>query len=178
VLVTGAGGGVGGFAVALLAAMGYEVLASSGRAETLGGHLRSLGAAQVVGRMDTQPGPPLQRQRWSAVVDAVGGGGLVNAIAQTAAGGVVTACGLAGAPDLPGTVHPFILRGVSLVGIDSVGISPANRRAAWALIEAHLAPATVETLIEKVVGLAEVPQAAEEVLAGSVRGRIVVDVRR
>ncbi|MGN6743953.1 MAG: zinc-binding dehydrogenase, partial [Amnibacterium sp.] len=127
VLVTGAGGGVGGFAVALLAASGFEVLASTGRGDELGDHLRALGASEVLPRLPAEPGRPLQSQRWSAVVDAVGGGPLVNAIAQTAPGGVVTACGLAAAPDLPGSVLPFILRGVTLAGIDSVDLDPERR---------------------------------------------------
>ena len=178
VLVTGAGGGVGGFAVALLSALGTEVVASTGRVESLGSHLRALGAADVVDRLDDVPGRPLQRHRWSAVVDTLGGGPLVNALAQTAAGGVVTACGLVAGPDLPGSVLPFILRGVTLAGIDSVGISPEDRRAVWDLLAAQLPAAVVDRMTERVIGLDEVPAAAEEVLRGAVRGRIVVDVRR
>jgi acrylyl-CoA reductase (NADPH) len=178
VLVTGAGGGVGGYAVALLAALGEEVVASTGRREALGEHLRGLGAADVVDRLDPEPGRPLQRRRWSAVVDSVGGGPLVNALAGTEPGGVVTACGLAAGPDLNGSVLPFILRGVTLAGIDSVGVPPRRRAAAWELLAAHLSPVSVERMTERLIGLEEVPAAAAEVLAGSVRGRIVVDVRR
>jgi acrylyl-CoA reductase (NADPH) len=178
VLVTGAGGGVGGFAVVLLAASGFEVVASTGRTEQLGDHLRGLGASDVVPRLDAEPGRPLQSQRWAAVVDTVGGAPLVNAIAQTVQDGVVTACGLAASSDLPGTVLPFILRGVTLAGIDSVAIRPETRLAAWALLAEACPPGVVEAMTERVVGLAEVPAAADDVLAGRVRGRVVVDVRR
>ncbi|HEY8317637.1 MAG TPA: acryloyl-CoA reductase [Amnibacterium sp.] len=178
VLVTGAGGGVGGFAVALLAASGFEVIASTGRVDELGEHLRALGAAEVVPRLEAEPGRPLQSQRWSGVVDSVGGGSLANAIAQTAPGGVVTACGLAASPDLPATVLPFILRGVVLAGIDSVGISPETRRTAWTLLADRCPIGVVERMTERIIGLDEVPAAAEDVLAGQVRGRVVVDVRR
>jgi acrylyl-CoA reductase (NADPH) len=178
VLVTGAGGGVGGFAVALLAASGFEVVASTGRQDRLGDHLRRLGATEVVPRLDAEVGKPVQSQRWAAVVDSVGGAPLVNAIAQTVPDGVVTACGLAASADLPGTVLPFILRGVTLAGVDSVAISPETRLAAWALLAEHCAPDLVDMMTERVIGMAEVPAAAEEVLAGRVRGRIVVDVRR
>jgi acrylyl-CoA reductase (NADPH) len=178
VLVTGAGGGVGGFAVALLAALGEHVIASTGRREAMGEHLHALGAAEIVDRLDAEPGRPLQHQRWSAVVDSVGGGPLVNALAGTAPGGVVTACGLAAGAGLPGSVLPFILRGVTLAGIDSVGLRPDMRAAAWELLAAHLPTSTVDRMTDRVIGLDEVPAAAAEVLAGSVRGRIVVDVRR
>jgi acrylyl-CoA reductase (NADPH) len=178
VLVTGAGGGVGGFAIALLAAAGFEVVASTGRVAELGAHLRRLGASDVVPRLDARAGKPLQPQRWAAVVDSVGGIPLVNAIAQTVQDGVVTACGLAASPDLPGTVLPFILRGVTLAGVDSVAISPETRLAAWALLTEHCPPGTVDALTERVIGMAEVPAAADDVLAGRVRGRIVVDIRR
>ncbi|HET6824971.1 MAG TPA: acryloyl-CoA reductase [Amnibacterium sp.] len=178
VLVTGAGGGVGGFAVALLAAAGFDVVASTGRQDRLGDHLRRLGAAEVVPRLDAEVGKPLQSQRWAAVVDSVGGAPLVNAIAQSVPGGVVTACGLAASSDLPGTVLPFILRGVTLAGVDSVAISPETRLAAWALLAEHCSPDVVDRMTERVIGMAEVPTAADEVLAGRVRGRIVVDVRR
>ena len=178
VLVTGAGGGVGGFAVALLAATGREVHAASGRAAAIGDHLRALGAAEVIDRLPGEPGRPLQSARWAGVVDAVGGAPLVNAIAQTRPGGIVAACGLAASADLPGSVLPFLLRGVALAGIDSVGLDPGRRRDAWRLLEQRLDPAQVDRMTARVIGLADVPAAAEEVLAGSVRGRIVVDVRR
>lgn len=177
VLVTGAGGGVGGFAVALLAARGHEVVAASGRGDELGDHLRALGAADVTSRLAADAGRPLQSARWAGVVDTVGGGPLVNAIAQTHPSGAVAACGLAAGDDLPGSVMPFILRGVALLGVQSVTVPRAHRLAAWDLLHDHLAPAMVDRMIERVVPLSAVPHAARDVLAGRVRGRIVVDVR-
>ena len=178
VLVTGAGGGVGGFTVALLAAAGREVHAATGRREELGDHLRALGAAEVVDRLPAEPDRPLQSARWAAVVDSVGGAPLVNAIAQTMPGGVVAACGLAASPDLPGSVLPFILRGITLAGIFSVDLVPAVRVTAWDLLATRLADAVVDRMTDRVVGLAEAPAAAEDVLAGRVRGRVVVEVGR
>jgi acrylyl-CoA reductase (NADPH) len=174
VLVTGAGGGVGGFAVALLAASGREVHAATGRSEEIGEHLRALGATEVVERLPADPGRPLQTARWAGVVDSVGGGALVNAIAQTLPGGVVAACGLAGSPDLPGTVLPFILRGVTLAGIFSVDLEPSMRRAAWDLLADRLDGDAVDRMIERTIELDEAPAVAEDVLAGRVRGRVVV----
>ena len=176
VLVTGGGGGVGGFAIALLAASGREVHASTGRAEQLGGHLRALGAAEVVGRLDAEPGRPLQTATWAGVVDSLGGAPLVNAIAQTAPDGVVAACGLAAAPDLPGSVLPFILRGVVLTGIFSVDLQRSMRLAAWDLLTERLPAATIDRMIDRTVGLADVPEVAEHVLAGRIRGRVLVDL--
>lgn len=174
VLVTGAGGGVGGFAIALLAAGGREVHAATGRADELGDHLRALGASGIVDRLPAEPGRPLQEARWAGVVDSVGGGALVNAIAQTVPGGVVAACGLAASPDLPGTVLPFILRGVTLAGIYSVDLAPSMRRAAWDLLAERLDGGIVDRLTERTVALEEAPDVAEEVLAGRIRGRVVV----
>lgn len=174
VLVTGAGGGVGGFSIALLAAGGREVHAATGRASELDDHLRALGAAEVVDRLPAEPGRPLQEARWAGVVDSVGGGALVNAIAQTVPGGVVAACGLAGSADLPGTVLPFILRGVTLTGIFSVDLPPSMRRAAWDLLAERLSGDAVDLLVERTIELADAPEVAEEVLAGRVRGRVVV----
>lgn len=176
VLVTGAGGGVGGFAIALLAAAGREVHAATGRAEAIGDHLRALGATEVVDRLPAEPGRPLQSPRWAGVVDSVGGGALVNAIAQTVQGGTVAACGLAGSPDLPGTVLPFILRGVTLAGIFSVDLDPSMRRAAWDLLADRIDGDVVDRLTARVIPLEDAPAAAEEVLAGRVRGRIVVRI--
>ncbi|MBW4041081.1 MAG: zinc-binding dehydrogenase [Acidobacteria bacterium] len=178
VLVTGAGGGVGGFAVALLAAGGREVHAATGRAGTIGDHLRALGATEVVERLPADPGRPLQSARWAGVVDSVGGGALVNAIAQTLPGGVVAACGLAGSADLPGTVLPFILRGVTLAGIFSVDLDPAKRRAAWALLAERIDGAVVDRLTDRVVPLEQAPGMAQDVLAGRIRGRVVVRLGR
>ena len=178
VLVTGAGGGVGGFAVALLVAAGREVHAATGRAGALGDHLRALGAAQVVDRLPASPGRPLQSARWAAVIDSLGGGALVNALAQTRPGGTVAACGLAASPDLPGTVLPFILRGVGLVGVFSVDIPRPLRLAAWDLLARRVPAAAVDRLVERTLGLGDVVEGAQAVLAGRVRGRLVVDVRR
>lgn len=174
ILVTGAGGGVGGFAVALLAARGYEVLASTGRVEELREHLTALGAAEVVPRPDAQPGRALQSVRWAGAVDAVGGGLLVNVLAQTAWNGAVAACGLAGSSELPGSMMPFILRGVAMLGISSVEVDPARRRAAWQLLAEHLTPELVDRMTDRTVRLEDVPAVAPDVLAGRVRGRIVV----
>jgi acrylyl-CoA reductase (NADPH) len=174
VLVTGAGGGVGGFTIALLAASGREVHAATGRADELGDHLRALGASEIVDRLPAEPGRPLQQARWAGVVDSVGGGGLVNAIAQTVPAGVVAACGLAGSPDLPGTVLPFILRGVTLAGIFSVDLAQTMRRAAWDLLAERLDGAVVDRMVERTIELDEAPGVAEEVLAGRIRGRVVV----
>ena len=176
-IVTGAGGGVGGFAVALLAARGYEVLASTGRVDALREHLTALGAADVVPRPDAEPGRPLQSVRWAGGIDAVGGGPLVNVLAQTAWNGAVAACGLAASAGLPGTVMPFILRGVALLGVNSVEVDPTRRQAAWRLMTEHLTPELVDRLTDRTIPLAEVPAVAPEVLAGRIRGRVVVDVR-
>jgi acrylyl-CoA reductase (NADPH) len=178
VLVTGAGGGVGGFAVALLAAGGREVHAATGRAGSIGDHLRALGATEVVDRLPAEPGRPLQSVRWAGVVDSVGGGALVNAIAQTLPDGVVAACGLAGSADLPGTVLPFILRGVTLAGIFSVDLDPSMRRAAWKLLADRIDGAVVDRLTERVVPLDQATEVAQDVLAGRIRGRVVVRLDR
>jgi acrylyl-CoA reductase (NADPH) len=178
VLVTGAGGGVGGYSIALLAAAGREVHAATGRAEAIGDHLRALGATEVVDRLPSEPGKPMQSTRWAAVVDSVGGGALVNAIAQTLPGGTVAACGLAGSADLPGSVLPFILRGVTLAGIYSVDLAPSMRLAAWDVLASRLPAALVDRMTERTIGLDEVPAVAEDVLAGRITGRVVVDLTR
>lgn len=178
VLVTGSGGGVGGFAIALLAASGREVHAATGRAGSVGDHLRALGATGIVDRLPAEPGRPLQGARWAGVVDSVGSAPLANALAQTMPGGIVAACGLAAGADLPATVLPFILRGITLAGIYSVDLEPSRRAEAWALLARLVPAATVELMVERTIGLAEVPDAAEAVLDGHVRGRVVVDVRR
>lgn len=176
VLVTGASGGVGSVAVAVLARLGYEVVASTGRVDSQGEYLRSLGAAELLDRAElSDPGKPLQSQRFAAVVDAVGSTTLVNAIAQLHSGGVATACGLAQGPDLPATVLPFILRGVSLVGINSVHAPLALRRQAWSRLERDLDLSLLDAMTE-VVPLSAARESAERVLAGKARGRTVVDV--
>lgn len=173
VLVTGATGGVGSVAVALLARRGFRVVAATGKAAEAD-FLRSLGAAEVIDRGSlASPGKPLQKERWAGVVDAVGSHSLVNALAQTRYGGVVAACGLAQGADLPGTVMPFILRGITLAGIDSVMQPRPVREAAWAALAAELDAGLLAGLVET-LDLAQVPAAAARLLAGGVRGRLVV----
>ena len=176
VLVTGAAGGVGSVAVALLAWLGFEVVASTGRADSEGEYLTRLGASEILDRATlSEPGKPMQSQRYAAVVDAVGSSTLVNAIAQLAYGGVATACGLAQGTDLPGTVLPFILRGVSLAGINSVDAPLALRQQAWARLEQDLHVGLLDGMTE-VIPLAAAKNTAERILDGGVRGRTVVDV--
>lgn len=177
VLVTGASGGVGSVAIALLARAGFNVVASTGKAgET--DYLKSLGASQVVDRNElSQPGKPLQKEKWAAVVDSVGSHTLVNACAQTRYRGLVAACGLAQGMDFPASVAPFILRGVALLGVDSVMAPRELREPAWNRLARDLDPAALER-ISKVIGLGEVVGAAQEIVSGKVRGRIVVDVNR
>lgn len=175
VLVTGAGGGVGSVAVALLAALGHTVVASTGRPQEVD-YLKALGAVEVIERLAlAAPGKPLQKERWIGVVDAVGSHTLANACAGTRYGGAVTACGLAQGMDLPATVAPFILRGVTLYGIDSV-MAPLHRReAAWAQLNALLDRHRLEQMTHE-VPLAGVAALGSQILAGQVRGRVVVDV--
>jgi acrylyl-CoA reductase (NADPH) len=169
VLVTGAVGGVGSVAVALLARLGFDVVASTGRADTEGEYLTTLGASEILDRGSlSEPGKPMQSQRYAAVVDAVGGHTLVNALAQLNYGGVATACGLAQGADLPGTVLPFILRGVSLVGINSVDAPIASRREAWSRLERDLDLDLLDSMTE-VIPLAAAKDTAERILTGGVR---------
>jgi len=173
VLVTGATGGVGSVAIALLAKLGHRVIAATGKTAEAD-YLTKLGAAGVIARAELgAPGKPLQKERWAAVVDAVGSHTLVNALAQTRYGGVVAACGLAQGHELPGTVMPFILRGVTLAGIDSVMAPRAKREQAWARLARDLDPALLESMIEE-VPLEGAVEAAQRLMAGQVRGRIVV----
>ncbi len=175
VLVTGATGGVGSVAIALLARLGHRVIAATGKPAEAD-YLIKLGAASVIDRAElAAPGKPLQKERWAAVVDAVGSHTLVNALAQTRYGGVVAACGLAQGHDLPGTVMPFILRGVTLAGIDSVMAPQALREQAWARLARDLDPALLETMVEE-IALEDAPAAAQRLMAGQVRGRVVVRV--
>ncbi|MBL0719904.1 oxidoreductase [Piscinibacter sp. Jin2] len=175
VLVTGATGGVGSVAVALLASRGHRVVAATGKAEE-GDFLRGLGAAEVIDRaVLSAPGKPLQRERWAGVVDSVGSHTLVNALAQTRSEGAVAACGLAQGADLPATVMPFILRGVSLLGINSVTQPRAVREAAWARLATELDRAKLAAITQE-IPLAEAPAAAARLLAGQVRGRLVVRI--
>jgi acrylyl-CoA reductase (NADPH) len=175
VLVTGATGGVGSVAIALLARLGHRVVAATGKPQEAD-YLRHLGATQVLDRAELAgAGKPLQKERWAGVFDALGSHTLVNALAQTRYGGVVAACGLAQGADLPGTVMPFILRGITLAGIDSVMAPRAQRELAWARLARDLDPALLETMIEE-VPLAAVPTAAQRLMDGQVRGRIVVRI--
>lgn len=176
VLVTGAAGGVGSVAIALLAGLGHRVVASTGRPAEAG-YLEALGAAEVVDRAElSEPSKrPMLAERWAGVVDAVGGTTLANAIASTRYGGTVAACGLAGGTDLPSSVYPFILRGVTLAGIDSVMAPLAVRRQAWDRLAADLDLDKLAAMTTK-VGLDEVPATAAAILEGQVRGRVVVDV--
>ena len=175
VLVTGATGGVGSVATALLAKLGYSVTAATGKSAEAD-YLKSLGAAQVIDRAElSAPGKPLQKERWAAVVDAVGSHTLVNALAQTRYGGVVAACGLAQGADLPATVMPFILRGVLLAGVDSVMAPLALRQEAWSRLARDLDPATLEAITTEVPLEAAVAK-AHELMAGTLRGRVVVRI--
>ena len=174
-IVTGALGGVGSVAVALLARAGWHVVAATGRPAEAG-YLRGLGAAEIIDRADLSGTPrPLARERWAAGIDAVGSATLANLLAMTRADGAIAACGLAQGMDLPASVAPFILRGVSLLGINSVTTPRPKRRAAWArlargLDAEHLAAMTTR------VSLREVGTLAEEILAGQIRGRVVVEM--
>jgi acrylyl-CoA reductase (NADPH) len=176
VLVTGASGGVGGVAVALLSRLGFTVVASTGRLAEAG-YLRGLGAAEVVDRAALAgPGKPLQKERWAGVVDSAGSHTLANACAQVKYRGAVAACGLAQGMDLPTSVAPFILRGVTLYGIDSVQAPRALRREAWTRLARDLDPARLESMVRTIPLEAAIAGAAD-LLAGAVRGRLVVDVR-
>ncbi|MGA0104493.1 MAG: MDR family oxidoreductase [Steroidobacteraceae bacterium] len=178
ILVTGASGGVGSVAVMLLAKLGYDVTASTGRATANAEFLTRLGARTVVDREEfARQSKPLESERWAGAVDCVGGEVLATALAQTRYGGIVAACGLAGSANLHTTVMPFILRGVTLAGIDSVMAPLAARERAWQRLAELVDLALLET-IYSVALLTDVPRLAEGLLAGQVRGRIVVDVRR
>ncbi len=175
VLVTGATGGVGSVAIALLGQLGYQVVAATGKAAEAD-YLKALGASAIIDRAElASAGKPLQKERWAAVVDAVGSHTLVNALAQTRYGGVVAACGLAQGMDLPGSVAPFILRGVTLAGIDSVMAPLAKRQRAWDRLARDLDPGLLERMIEE-VPLEDAISKAQQLMAGQVRGRVVVRV--
>lgn len=176
VIVTGAAGGVGSVAVAVLAKLGFEVIASTGRADTEGDYLRRLGAATVIDRAElSEPGKPFQKPAYAGAVDAVGSNTLANVLARMKDNGVVTACGLAQGPDLNATVLPFILRGVTLIGINCVHRSQQDRTEAWTRLQDDLDAALLDE-ITSTVPLDGVPQVAEDILNGQVRGRVVVEV--
>ena len=175
VLVTGATGGVGSIAVVLLAKAGHRVVAATGKANEAA-YLGALGAADIVDRATlSAPGKPLQKERWAAAIDAVGSHTLANALAQTRYGGIVAACGLAQGADLPSTVMPFILRGVTLAGIDSVMAPLALREQAWQRLASDLDPQLLDVVAEE-VGLGDAIAKAGDLLAGRIRGRVVVRV--
>ena len=178
VLVTGAAGGVGSVAVAILDRLGYRVAASTGRSETHD-YLRELGASEIVEREElaAPPSRPLERERWAACVDAVGGTTLARVLSQTCYGGAVAAVGLAGGSQLETTVLPFLLRGVKLLGIDSVMRPYEDRVAAWRRLVTDLPLDKLDAMTEAAT-LSDLPRLAEEILAGRVRGRRVIDVRR
>jgi acrylyl-CoA reductase (NADPH) len=177
VLVTGAAGGVGSFAIALLSKLGFTVVASSGRPQEAE-YLQSLGASEVIDRSSlSEPGKPLARERWAAVVDSVGSHTLVNACAATKSEGAVAACGLAQGMDFPGTVAPFILRGVTLYGINSVTVPKAKRIAAYEQLSALVDLNTLEAISHE-IGLGEAIEYADALMKGNVRGRVIVDVNR
>jgi acrylyl-CoA reductase (NADPH) len=174
-LVTGAAGGVGSTAISLLAGRGWTVVASTGRLSEAG-YLKSLGAAEVIDRATlSAPGKPLGKERWAAAVDSVGSTTLANALAQTQYGGAVAACGLAGGMDLPATVAPFILRGVALLGVESVHCPGPRRLEAWRRLSADLDRAKLAAMT-KTIPLAEVFEAGARILKGETRGRLVVTI--
>ena len=177
ILVTGAAGGVGSVAISILAKLGYDVIASTGRPEQAD-YLKSLGASGTIDRAElAEKGRPLGKERWAGAVDTVGSHTLANACATTKYGGTVAACGLAGGFDLPATVMPFILRGVTLDGIDSVYRPKADRLEAWQRLASDLDLQHIEAIMHE-IGLSDAIATAGEQMAGKVRGRVVVDVNR
>ncbi|NMP31725.1 oxidoreductase [Thalassotalea sp. M1531] len=175
VLVTGATGGVGSFAIGLLNKLGYRVVASTGD-EAQFAYLTSLGASEIIARSElSEPGKPLMKERWAGAIDSVGSHTLANVCASTKYGGTVAACGLAQGMDFPATVAPFILRGITLAGIDSVMRPIADREEAWQRLSDLIAPSMIEQISTK-IGLKECLDIAEPLLNGEVTGRIVVDV--
>jgi acrylyl-CoA reductase (NADPH) len=175
ILVTGANGGVGGVAITLLSKLGYRVIASTGRPQEAGA-LKALGAAEVIERDElSMPGKPLGKERWAGAVDAVGSHTLANACAGTKYRGAVAACGLAQGMDFPASVAPFILRGVTLYGIDSVMAPRELRQQAWQRLAKNLDLAKLDSLVRE-IALAAAIDAAADILAGRVRGRLVVNV--
>ncbi len=177
ILVTGANGGVGSIAIALLSKLGFRVLASTGRPAEAD-YLKALGAAEIIDRNTlSEPGRPIGKERWAGAVDSVGSHTLANVLAQTKYRGVVAACGLAQGMDLPGSVAPFILRNITLAGIDSVNAPRDVRLTAWQRLARDLDPALLASTVTE-VGLGEVVATATALLEGKVRGRTVVDVNR
>ncbi|HEY6006159.1 MAG TPA: MDR family oxidoreductase [Anaeromyxobacter sp.] len=177
ILVTGAAGGVGSVSISLLNKLGYTVVASTGRTAEAD-YLRSLGAARTIDRAELSgPGKPLGKERWAGVIDSVGGHTLANACATTRADGAVAACGLAQSIEFPATVAPFILRGITLYGVNSVSVARPKREVAWQRLARDLDARQLEAMIRE-IALSEAIPASAELLAGRVRGRLVVDVNR
>jgi len=177
ILITGANGGVGSFSIAILARLGYRVVASTGRPEQAD-YLRQLGAAEIIDRATlSEPGRPLAKERWAGAIDSVGSHTLANICASTRYRGVVAACGLAQGMEFPATVAPFILRGVTLAGIDSVMRPRQDRIDAWARLATDLDRDAL-ALITQEIGLEDVVQTAERLMKGEVRGRVVVNLQR
>ncbi len=175
ILVTGANGGVGSYAIAIIAKLGYQVVASTGRVDEAQ-YLKDLGASDVIDRNTlSEPGRPLAKERWAGVIDSVGSHTLVNACASTKYGGIVAACGLAQGMDLPGTVAPFILRGVTLAGIDSVMRPTKDRVEAWQRIADTLGAETFDG-VAKEITLEDVIDTANQLIEGKVQGRVIVDL--
>lgn len=176
VVVTGAAGGVGSVAIAVLAKLGYSVIASTGRTEEEP-YLKSLGAGEIIARAELASDPkPLAKERWAGAVDSVGSRTLANVLASTSYGGAVAACGLAAGMDLPTSVAPFILRGVSLLGIDSVQMPMPRRRQAWERLARDLDVSKLASMT-KTIAFADVREAAADIVAGKIRGRLVVEIR-
>ena len=176
VVVTGASGGVGSVAIAILAKLGYRVIASTGRTQEEP-YLKSLGASEIIPRSELSgPAKPLGKERWAGAVDSVGSTTLANVIGTTSYGGAVAACGLAGGLDLPASVAPFILRGISLLGIDSVYMPMKRRLQAWERLAQDLDPKVLASMTRMIL-LKDVQQAATDILAGKVRGRLVVEMQ-
>jgi acrylyl-CoA reductase (NADPH) len=175
IVVTGAAGGVGSVAVAILAKLGFKVIASTGRMQEAD-YLKSLGASEIIDRKELgNPGKPLAKERWAGGIDSVGSVTLANVLSMTGYGGAVAACGLAGGMDLPGSVAPFILRGVCLYGIDSVMCPLPKRQEAWKRLEKDLDRQKLAAMTTE-IGLSGLPEAAPKILSGQVRGRIVVKI--
>ncbi|GGQ29056.1 acrylyl-CoA reductase (NADPH) [Shewanella litoralis] len=177
ILVTGANGGVGSFAIAILAKLGYTVVASTGRVDE-SDYLKKLGASDIIDRATlSEPGRPLAKERWAGAVDSVGSHTLANVCASTKYGGAVAACGLAQGMDLPASVAPFILRGITLAGVDSVMRPISDRVEAWQRLADIIDPAVFDDIVQE-VSLTEALNVASELMGGKVRGRVVVDVNR
>jgi acrylyl-CoA reductase (NADPH) len=177
VVVTGAAGGVGSVSIAILAKLGYQVVASSGRAE-LADYLKSLGAAEIIGRdVLAAPGKPMESEKWAGAIDSVGGDTLAGLLRTMSTHGSVAACGVAGGPKVATTVFPFILRGVNLLGIDSVRVNNAGRRAIWQRLSTDLPLDKLDAVIQE-EPLSAIEELGARILDGQTRGRVVIDVHR